>query len=212
MRTLPFLIAPHLLLTAICLEAQFPDRLYPFQELTDEMRARIDLKDGSVEDWMEVLGEPSLTPLDFVNPPWSPRYDPSSYDFRLWLAWHDATDHLFVAAQVVDDFHINEYDRYGEPYPPGGDATVLFLVDGDMSGGSLWDKNRLQKNPYDMVQAQWFAAFAQTYSNDSNIALESVSFRAPWVHHLPYADGGGDIVDSQPILSVLEFHVTPFDH
>ena len=51
MRTLPFLIAIPFLLVAICLEAQFQDRLYPFRELTDEMRARIDLKDGSVEDW-----------------------------------------------------------------------------------------------------------------------------------------------------------------
>ncbi len=62
-----------------------------------------------------------------------------------------------------------------------------------------------------MVQAQFFTAFAQTYSNDSNVELTGVSYRAPWVHHLPYADGGGAIVDSQPILSVLEFHVTPFD-
>ena len=39
MRALPFRIAIPILLTAICLEAQWPDRLYPFRELTDEMRA-----------------------------------------------------------------------------------------------------------------------------------------------------------------------------
>ncbi len=68
MRALLFRIALPVLPMAISLEAQFPDRLYPFAELTDEMRAQIDLKDGSVDDWMAVLGEPSLTPLDFVNP------------------------------------------------------------------------------------------------------------------------------------------------
>ena len=52
---------------AIALEAQGSDRLYPFRELTDEMRARIDLRDGSVEDWLDVLGEPTLTALDFAT-------------------------------------------------------------------------------------------------------------------------------------------------
>ena len=63
-----FFIAFPILLTAIALEAQWPDRLYPIRELTDEMRARIDLRDGSVEDWEEILGEPTLTPLDFDSP------------------------------------------------------------------------------------------------------------------------------------------------
>ena len=58
MRALPFRIVIPILLTAISLKAQWPDRLYPFRELTDEMRDKIDLKDGSVEDWLEVLGEP----------------------------------------------------------------------------------------------------------------------------------------------------------
>ena len=89
MQPLSFGIALPMLLTALRLEAQFQDRLYPFAELTDEMRARIDLKDGSVGDWAEVLGEPTLTPLDFVTSPWAyggGEYDPSSFDFRIWLA------------------------------------------------------------------------------------------------------------------------------
>ena len=53
MRAPRFLIAIPILLTAVCLEAQWADRLYPFTELTDEMRARIDLKDGSIDDWLE---------------------------------------------------------------------------------------------------------------------------------------------------------------
>ena len=103
MRSLLFSIAIPILLTATCLEARWPDRLFPFTELTDEMVARIDLKDGSVEDWLEVVGEPTLTGLDFVGYP----YDPSSYDCRLWLAWHAASDHLFVAAEIVDDFYVD---------------------------------------------------------------------------------------------------------
>ena len=60
-------IAVPILLTPPFSEAQFPDRLFPFAELTDGMRARVDLKDGSVEDWSEVLGEPTLTALDFAT-------------------------------------------------------------------------------------------------------------------------------------------------
>ena len=50
MRTLPLFIAIPMLLTTISSEGQFQDRVHPFVELTDEMLAEIDLKDGSVED------------------------------------------------------------------------------------------------------------------------------------------------------------------
>ena len=69
MPSLSFRVAFLTLLPAIALDAQWSDRLYPFRELTAEMRARIDLRDGSVADWSEVLGEPTLTPLDFALHP-----------------------------------------------------------------------------------------------------------------------------------------------
>lgn len=40
-------------------------RLFPIIELTDEDLARIDLHDGSVDDWRDVVGEPSLTASEF---------------------------------------------------------------------------------------------------------------------------------------------------
>ena len=61
-----------------------------------------------------------------------------------------------------------------------------------------------------MVQAPLYTAYAST-SNDSNVNLMNVSYYAPWVHREPYADGGGGFVDSQPIFSVMECYVTPFD-
>ena len=67
MKYIPWRVAIPILLAGASLEAQFQDRLYPFVELTDEMRDRIDLKDGSVDDWLEVIGEPTLTPLDFFH-------------------------------------------------------------------------------------------------------------------------------------------------
>ena len=78
MQYIPWRVAIPIVLTGASLEAQFQDRVYPIPELTDEMRGRIDLNDGSVEDWLEVLGEPTLTPLDFFTLPLGSEYDPSS--------------------------------------------------------------------------------------------------------------------------------------
>ena len=33
----------------------------------------------------------------------------------------------------------------------------------------------------------------------------------PWVNEVPYADGGGRRLESQPVFYVVEFYVTPFD-
>ena len=61
-------------------------RVFPIVELTDADVGLIDVHDGSVDDWLAVIGEPTLTALDRYGP-----YDPSSMDLRIWLAWHDAT-------------------------------------------------------------------------------------------------------------------------
>ena len=52
---------------AVSTRAHVGDRVYPIAELTDDMLAQIDLKDGSVDDWIEVLGEPSPDALGFLR-------------------------------------------------------------------------------------------------------------------------------------------------
>ena len=59
--------------------AHVGDQIYPFFELHDEDLDRIDLTDGSVEDWLEIIGEPSLAAADFY---WEYDYDPADVDFR----------------------------------------------------------------------------------------------------------------------------------
>ena len=214
MRVPPFQIATIFILIAFSPGTQLQGRLYPFVELTDEMRAQIDLKDGSVEDWQEVLGEPTLTALDFETAPWSAEYEPSSFDFRIWLAWHRGDNHLFVAAQLFDDF-VNErnYDRGATTAGQGlagSDLSVDFGVDGDSSGGNLQIHNESGLE-YPMQQAQWYGAFPGTYNNDNNLIIRIVSRHTHWVHSPPFADGGGATIGSQPGLGVVEFFVTPFD-
>ena len=43
-------------------------RVYPIVELTDEMLEQIQLDDGTVDEWFELIGEPTMTLLDFSDP------------------------------------------------------------------------------------------------------------------------------------------------
>ena len=61
------------------------DRVYPIYELTDDMLAQVDLKDGLVDEWMRLVGEPSMTLLDFIETD-GDGYDLADLDFRIWLA------------------------------------------------------------------------------------------------------------------------------
>ena len=45
--------------------AQLSDRVVPIPEITEEAAARIDLQDGTVDEWWDILGEPALTITDF---------------------------------------------------------------------------------------------------------------------------------------------------
>ncbi len=84
-------------------EAQESERIYPFVELTDADLAQIDVTDGSVNEWIDLLGEPTLTALDFQTDPDLAPYDPADMDYRVWLAWHGATQRLYVAIERSDD-------------------------------------------------------------------------------------------------------------
>ena len=99
------------LLPSSITHAHIGDEIYPFYELLDEDLHRIDLTDGSVEDWVEVVGEPSLTASDFF---WLfGSYDLSELDFRIWLAWHQGSGTLWVAMERFDDLYLNNYDGAG---------------------------------------------------------------------------------------------------
>ena len=72
------------------LSAHVGDRLYPISYLSEETLAALDQDDASVEDWVEAVGEPTLTPLDFDLDSGHllvlyDHYDPTNLDFRIWL-------------------------------------------------------------------------------------------------------------------------------
>ena len=198
-------------------EAQPPDRIYPIMQLTDRDVAEVDVTDGSVEDWEIIVGEPTLTPLDFAEtyffgPFVVGSYDPSDMDFRIWLGWHDATDRIFFAMERVDDVYVNEFDREDEYLDMmlWHDSSVEFAVDGDHSGGAVFP----EESPEERVwQVQFFVALGEVFDGGSQVGLmpRADLLNAEWLIQPPFAHGGGAAVGGSPIFSVTEFYVTPFD-
>ena len=105
---------------AVSVGAHIGDRVYPVVYLSDEMLEKIDLRDGLVDEWYEVVGEPSMTMLDFasLDPEGSP--DPSDLDFRIWLGWHDdPCPFLRWPTLPSDDIYKNDHDYSAESWGTG---------------------------------------------------------------------------------------------
>ena len=192
--------------------AHVGDEIYPFLELLDEDLERIDLTDGSVEDWLEVLGEPSLTASDFhwLNYP----YDPSELDFRIWLAWHQGSNTVWIAMERFDDLYFNRYDGGGHGARLLWDSSIAFMVDGDHTGGKyaeLYGPDCERCTPELVLaynrQAQRWMAIAEAPDGEF---LDYDGF-SEWVVREPYAVAGGGVIGQRPATTVVEFKVTPFD-
>ncbi len=208
-------------------EAQESERLYPFVELTDADLAQIDVTDGSVDEWVDLLGEPTLIPLDFQIHPDGASYDPVDMDYRVWLAWHGATHRIYVAVERADDIYINKYEYDGTIrsciWMERHDSYVMFNVDGDASGGEYrrfsegsinigagFDEElRLRINQH----AQDYIVLGDIVGGGPHVCLvdQSVYNDEDWFNLPPYAEGGGASFGAHPTLSVTEFYVTPFD-
>ncbi len=184
------------------------DRVYPFYEITEELRETIDLNDGSIEDWIEV-GPPSLTLLDFfVTGPSSTNIqrDPGDLDIQIWLGWMKSPPRIYVAAVRADNDYVNEYPDID------GDMmihdSISLGVDGDHSGGSLFDFDELMHSK----QAQLYSALPEV-PEGSNVQLGlSASWKwLVWPSEPPFSLGGGAVAGENPFVSITEFYVTPFD-
>ena len=188
------------------------DEIYPFLELLDEDLERIDLTDGSVEDWYEVLGEPALTASDFY---WlNYHYDPSELDFRIWLAWHQASNTIWIAMERFDDLYFNRYDGGGLSWMWYWDSSIAFMVDGDHTAGQyaqLLGPDCARCTPERILaynrQAQRWMAIAEAGNGE---ILDYDGF-SEWVVREPYAAAGSGVTGQSPATTVVEFKVTPFD-
>ena len=189
------------------------DQVCFFHELLDEDLDRIDLTDGSVEDWLEIVGEPSLTASDFL---WLyGSYDLSDVDFNIWLAWHQGSGTLWVAMERFDDLYLNNYDGAGLHEMVGWDSSIAFMVDGDHTAGiygQLLGINCEQCTDEQVLwnhrQAQRWMAIAEAPGGGDILDYDGAS---DWVIREPYAAAGGGVMGKSPATTVTEFMVTPFD-
>ena len=189
----------------------FGDRIIPIFEITDDMLAQIEL-DGLIDEWPEVYGEPTLTPLDFSRY----QYDPADLDFRIWLGWHDATDRIYVGAVFFDDAYWTDY-KEADPRGWWDEDSMELIIDGDHSGGrQLRDgPGLLHLETYSLAQP--YDAIARIPVGP-NVGIWGASIvqdlREPvydWMVKPPYSESSGGVYGENPTVSVIEFYVTPFD-
>lgn len=171
--------------------------------------------DGYVDDWKEMFEEPTVTPFDFT-PFYHPaltsyaEYDPSSLDWRIWLAWGDGGK-LYAALQAADDLYRNVDDETVGHY--SSDHFVL-KVDGDHSGGQyvFLGGGGQQHKPdlRNIAQAQYYEIKSYSQADDLITIPFSASFRR-WMHREPYAAAAGTALGENPTFWTVEFFATAFD-
>ena len=199
------------------------DRLYPFYEIPDE--AALDVTDGSIEDWEDLFGEPSLTSLDFTGftsyqgSGVSMEYNPSDLDFRIYLGWNGTDDRIYVGAICIDDVYVGEDERSFNYFSRGGEDHVSLAIDSDHDGSVAWgddfvyDRQRDDSGLIDQ-KAQHYNAVPLRHET-SHVGLpflESFSEGGgSWWGYPPYGNGGGSVAGENPVVWVTEFYVTPFD-
>ena len=197
--------------------AHIGDRIFPVFELTDQDLAYIDVRDGSVGDWLEVVGEPTLTALELHGSgPWGGAIHPADLDVRIWLAWHDATNRIFLAMERADDDYVNKLDRTAGVVQSIylWDGSILFDVDGDHSGGPACWFPDLEVEEQQLLwhqQAQRYEAIAEVFDEGPQINVMLPYDSDPFFLSPPYADAGGAAFSDQPAITVTELYVTPFD-
>ena len=202
-----------LLSLAMSAGAHVGDRVYPIAYLSDEMLERIDLEDGSVDEWYELVGEPTMTLLDFADN-WGQREpDPSDLDFRIWLAWHDDPARFYVAFVASDDVYKNTHDYSAQDGILWNDG-ILLAIDGDHSGGAGCFPDCSEEDLLEIRgQTQYYEAIARTASGPilDDIGTRYRAGTFPWTVLPPYGDGGGGAFGENPTISAIELYVTPFD-
>jgi hypothetical protein len=214
-------------LGTVCLWFGFPedtdahkgDRIYPFYELTDEDLLSIDVNDGSVGDWLEVVGDPALVLSDFAPSSLWASYDPSDFDYRIWLGWNQAANRIYVAMERTDDIYVNKFNRNGsQSYSrlmQFHDSSINFWVDAAHRGGPFFLSSIT--DPEERLtllnqKIQFYTAIAEVFDEGPLIELWQTAQSAKgWFSSPPYMEGGGRIFGEGPTVSITEFYVTPFD-
>jgi len=186
--------------------AHVGDIVYPIYELpTSDLP---NLHDGTLEDWEEVLPGASLDHNDFVyDGGITGGIDPANLAWRVFLAWHSASQMIYMAVERLDDDYI----------APGSECCIegptWLLVDGDHSGGQFGgfskDLSEEERKRLNQAQAQSYRVTPEPIFQDRILIGGASAW--PWVTVSPWADAGGFQHGESPNLSVVEFAATAWD-
>ena len=200
------------------LSAHVGERLYPISYLSEEALAALDQDDASVEDWVEAVGEPTLTPLDFDLDSGPhvlyDQYDPSNLDFRIWLGW-GRNGKIHVAGQFADNLYFNEFDN-SRAKTFGFFDSITLMVDGDHTGGQYWFEiphgEEIEGPLETNMQAQFYQAISRAPEGPLvDLPWTRLEVDEWWMVHPPFARGGGAVLGENPTFWSVEFYVTCFD-
>jgi len=180
--------------------AHLGEMVYPIYELpTSDLP---NLHDGTLEDWEEALPAASLNHNDFA---YSSNLEKAvgveDLAFRVFLAWHSASQQIYMGIECVDDVYLTSGNGYTD-----------LMIDGDHSGGQYWF---FEAEGYSEEESKrLFGSQAQTYKvmpEEVGGRLLHVSSWATWASDPPWADAGGFQYGDSPNLSVVELAITAWD-
>ena len=116
----------------------------------------------------------------------------------------------------VDDEYVNHFDPSFEGWGSEGnfswDGSLGVAIDGDHSGGMFID----YRVPFEDRPRSWFEK-AQEYMAQAEVFGAAHIRMLAWgaARHFfvssPYADAGGAVYEGNPVGTVTELYVTPFD-
>ena len=170
-----------------------------------------------------LVGDPTMTLLDFVEEWWQSPFDPSSLDFQIWLAWHDDPARIYLAFLGSDDVYKNTQDYNAEDWFPstkddfvwGMNDCLALAIDANHSGGEGLPKGESPSEDLLRVfgETQYYEAIARTIGGP-NLDDEWTRYGTgtfAWTVLPPFGEAGGAVVGEAPVISVIELYVTPFD-
>lgn len=156
-----------------------------------------DLHDGTLEDWEAALPFQAFDITDMGHAGFGDQpLDPEDIAARVFLAWNDRAQQLYVAIEFVDDV---------------GDRRDQFrlMLDGDHSGGAYDPAPTVREGLEERTQAQSYDV--ATYPQDSAEALSRRSGLTGWAYHEPWVDLGHATLGEAPAQSIVEMAITPWD-
>ena len=195
--------------------AHIGDNVYLFFEIADEDLEEFDFTDGTIEEWEEIVGEPSLLPGNFIFSETvgdGAQYDPADMDFRIWLGWNATTDRFYYGVWRSDNVYINEYAG-GNPGEIWRHDSISFKIDADHSGGPYqFSQDDFEtEEDYKLARGSHAQMFNFIPTAPDNIVVGHTTEAGEWLVSPPFSESGGAAVGQNPTILINEAYITAFD-